>query len=399
MSQQYKTEASHNVDSGKTLGLLGFLMMIGVGTLQMQPVLGGALVDHWGLNLQQMGMLFGAELIAMAIGCGTSALVVNHWDRRRLCQGGLLLLAGGSALSALHGTYWLLCASRALAGFGGGVAQTVVYATSAQRRNKDRTYAATNIMLLLWGAVSIGAAPLLISAAGVGAVFLSFPLMALPALAMTRLIPRQPGEARSAQPMVAPPLNLRTTLLLLLFGLLFAGHGVLWVYQERIGVSIGLSGPVIGAILGLSTLAGAAGAAIAGMLGKRLGHMSAQVIGFTGSIAASLAIVHGQTQLVYAASAALIMAVWFFGLTYLFALSAEFDLTGRLTSLANAAVFVGQGVGPVMAAMIVSGNNFRMVGWLAASIYAISLIIALYVTADITLSTPRSPSNFERELT
>jgi len=199
--------------------------------------------------------------------------------------------------------------------------------------------------------------------------------------------------------MVAPPLNLRTTLLLLLFGLLFAGHGVLWVYQERIGVSIGLPGPVIGAILGLSTLAGAAGAAIAGMLGRRLGHMSAQVIGFAGSIAASLTIVHGQTQLVYATSAALIMAVWFFGLTYLFALSAEFDPTGRLTSLANAAVFVGQGVGPVMAAMIVSGNNFRMVGWLAASIYAISLIIALYVTADMALSARRPPSNFERELT
>jgi len=389
MSLQYKKEDSHNVDSGKTLGLLGFLMMIGVGTLQMQPVLGGALVDHWGLSLQKMGMLFGAELIAMAIGCGSSALVVNHWDRRRLCQGGLLLLAGGSALSALHGAYWLLCASRAVAGFGGGVAQTVVYATSAQRRNKDRTYAATNIMLLLWGAVSIGAAPLLISAAGVGAVFLSFPLMVLPALAMTRLIPRRPGVARSAQPMVAPPLNLRTTLLLVLFGLLFAGHGVLWVYQERIGVSIGLPGPVIGAILGLSTLAGAAGAAVAGMLGKRLGHMSAQVIGFAGSIVASLAIVHGQTQLVYAAAAALVMAVWFFGLTYLFALSAEFDPTGRLTSLANAAVFVGQGLGPVMSALIVSGNNFRVVGWLAASIYAICLVIALYVTANTAPASPR----------
>jgi MFS family permease len=390
MSQQDKTEASHNVDSGKTLGLLGFLMMIGVGTLQMQPVLGGALVDHWGLNLQQMGMLFGAELIAMAIGCGSSALVVNHWDRRRLCQGGLLLLAGGSALSALHGTYWLLCASRALAGFGGGVAQTVVYATSAQRSNKDRTYAATNIILLLWGAVSIGAAPLLISAAGVGAVFLSFPVMVLPALAMTGLIPRQARlAARSAEPLVAPPLTLRTSLLLVLFGLLFAGHGVLWVYQERIGVSIGLSGPVIGAILGLSTLAGAAGAAVAGVLGKRLGHLSAQVIGFAGSIVASLAIVHGQTQLVYAASAALVMAVWFFGLTYLFALSAELDPTGRLTSLANAAVFVGQGLGPVMAALIVSGNNFRVVGWLAASIYAICLVIALYVTANTAPATPR----------
>lgn len=374
-------DANQEVNSRKTLGVLGYLIIIGIGTLQMQPVLGGALVDRWGLTLQQMGMLFGIELITMAIGCGLSAMAVNRCDRRIMCQAGLVLLAAGSALSAMNPAYVVLCISRGISGFGGGVVQTIVYATTAHRANKDQTYATTNIMLLLWGAMTIGTAPQLIGALGVQAVFLSFPAMALLALPMTAYIPRRAVTSSTGhQAATSPALNARSALLLVLFCLLFAGHGILWVYQERIGVSIGVPGPVIGAILGVSTLAGAAGAAAAGVIGRRLGHTAAQVIGFAGSIMASLGIVYGQTQIAYAGAAAVVMAVWFFGLTYLLALTAELDLTGRLTGLANAAVFVGQGLGPVAAASMVGDGNFRMVGWLSATIYMVCLVIAVYVT-------------------
>lgn len=377
-------DANKAVDSKKTLSVLGFLMMIGVGTLQMQPVLGGALVDRWGLTLQQMGLLFGVELITMAIGCGAAAMVVNRFDRRLMCQAGLVLLAAGSALSALNPEYGVLCVSRGLAGFGGGVAQTIVYATTVHRTNKDKTYAIINILLLLWGAVTIAVAPLLMKALGVGAVFLSFPVMVLLALPLSVVIPRHAVSSGLGSPVgKAPPLTSKSFCLLALFCLLFAGHGVLWVYQERIGVSIGLPPQAIGAILGLSILAGAVGAGAAGVIGKRIGHTTAQFIGFAGAIIASLAIVYGQTQLAYGGAAAMVMAVWFFGLTYLFALTAELDATGRLSGLANAAIFIGQGLGPVAAATMVGEGNFRMVGWLSASIYAVCLVLAIYVTAGV----------------
>src|SRR5450830_52161 len=105
-------DAIKYIDSKKTLFLLGWMMLTGIGTLQMQPVLGGALVDHWGLSLQQMGLLFGIELIAMAAGCLSAALAANQHDRRRICQAGLLILALGSCMSALQPVYGLLCLSR-----------------------------------------------------------------------------------------------------------------------------------------------------------------------------------------------------------------------------------------------------------------------------------------------
>jgi predicted MFS family arabinose efflux permease len=170
--------------------------------------------------------------------------------------------------------------------------------------------------------------------------------------------------------------------LLVLFAMLFGGHGVLWVYQERIGHALGMSGPAIGIILGGGVLAGALGAALAGLINKRISHMSAQVIAFGGSIAASLVVVYGQTGVAFTAAALVLMGVWFFGLTYLLALTAELDRTGRLTGLANASVFVGQALGPVAAAAVVGDGNFRAVGWLSAGIYLICIVLAVSVTAS-----------------
>jgi len=371
-------DAIKYIDSKKTLFLLGWMMLTGIGTLQMQPVLGGALVDHWGLSLQQMGLLFGIELIAMAAGCLSAALAANQHDRRRICQAGLLILALGSCMSALQPVYGLLCLSRFISGFGGGVMQGIVYATSVLRTNKDRTYAFTNTILLLWGAVTIALVPQILPVVGIAGVFLTFPGMVLLTLPLTRLIPRTAPSAPT-QASVGSGISLKPILLLTLFGLLFGGHGVLWVYQERIGNMIGLDGASIGAILGLSVLSGAVGATMAGLIGRRISVLVSQLLGFSGAIVASLIIVYGQSTIAYASAACIVMAVWFFGLTYLLSYVAECDPSGRLSGLANSAILIGQGLGPMAAALIVGNGNFHAVGWLSSLIYLICIAIALYV--------------------
>ena len=378
-------QALQVIDTKKTMAILGWLMLTGLGTLQMQPVLGGALVDHWEISLQHMGIVFGIELIAMAFGSCVAAMMARHWNRRIVCQSGLILVAVGGLLSTIHSgdqlaAFEVLCLSRGIAGFGGGLVQGVVYATSALRKNKDKTYATINVILLLWGAVTIAVVPLLLPSIGLVGVFLGFPCMALLGLPMTRFIPV--GMSDLAMHNVKPlKLTLKPLQLLMLFALLFGGHGVLWVYQERMGNAIGLPGSVTGAILGLSVLMGAVGAASAGFIGKRLNYMTTQLIGLGGSIIASLIVVYGQSSLAYAIAACAVMTLWFFGLTYLLALSAEWDVSGRLSGLANAAILIGQGLGPMAAAAIVGQGDFKAVGWLSCAIYSVCIVLALSVTS------------------
>ncbi|SOE06167.1 Predicted arabinose efflux permease, MFS family [Variovorax sp. YR752] len=362
---------------------LAICMVTAMGTIQMQPVLGGALVDRMGISLQQMGMLFGIELVSMALACTVAAFGTHRQNRQQLARAALVVLLIASTWSTLAESFAMLCIARLLAGASGGVAQAVVYASAALRTHKDKTFAVLNICILLWGATCLGILPPVISAFGIPAVFAGFIMLCLLSLGLCGRIPAQAPASEQGDPGRAAVKALRTnsTLLLVLVVLLFAGHGALWVYQERIGKAMGIAPDRIGMILGLSVLSGAAGAALAGIVGRRISHCTAQLIAFTGSILATLLMVYGSGLAVYALTACVIMLVWFFGLTSLLTLTAEMDPTGRLPGLANAAIFMGQALGPVVGAVAVGVGSFRSVGWAAAAIYAIALTLSVLVTS------------------
>ncbi len=167
-----------------------------------------------------------------------------------------------------------------------------------------------------------------------------------------------------------PPFGLTSILLIVLFALLFFGHSALWVYQERIGKSIGLEPQQIGGILGGSILAGALGAGLAGLIGRRLGLLLPQLLSFGTALLATLIIVYGDSAVAFATTACLIHVAWFFSLPYLLSMAAELDPSGRLAGLGNAAIFVGQGLGPFGAALVVGEDTSGLSdGWPPLPIY------------------------------
>lgn len=385
--------ALDSIDSKKSLGAICLMMVISLGTLQIQPILGGALIDQLGLPLNAIGAIFAAELIAMAIACGVCALFMARVDRRRFALVALLILAVGNLASTqLHSQAWLMV-FRIICGASGGAVMAVVYATAALRRSKDATFAVINIGNLLWGMLLVTSMPMLLQAFGVQGAFSLLAITSLFAALGCWKIPRHYPDAHRIAQGAAQPFGLTAVLLILLFALLFFGHSALWVYQERIGKSIGLEPQQIGAILGGSILAGALGAGLSGLLGRRLGLLFPQLLSFGTALLATLVMVYGDSTVAFAATACLIHMVWFFSLPYLLSMAAELDPSGRLAGLGNAAIFVGQGLGPFGAALVVGEGHFRAVGWLAASAYGVALIISCLVVARFRRGLkPRAPA-------
>ncbi|AHL33371.1 MFS transporter [Pseudomonas brassicacearum] len=367
------------IDSKKSLGAICLMMVISLGTLQIQPILGGALIDQLGLPLNAIGAIFAAELMAMAIACGVCALFMVNVDRRRFALVALLILAVGNLVSTqLHSQAGLVI-SRMVCGASGGAVMAVVYATAALRTSKDATFAVINIGNLLWGMLLVTSMPLILQAFGVNGAFSLLAITSvLAALGCWRVPKRYPEAHRNAAGSI-PPFGLTALLLILLFALLFFGHSALWVYQERIGKSIGLEPQQIGGILGGSILAGALGAGLAGLIGRRLGLLFPQLLSFGTALLATLIMVYGTSPIAFVTTACLIHMVWFFSLPYLLSMAAEMDPSGRLAGLGNAAIFIGQGLGPFGAALVVGEGHFRAVGWLAASAYLLALIISCLV--------------------
>ncbi|AMZ69766.1 MULTISPECIES: MFS transporter [Pseudomonas] len=373
--------ALDSIDSKKSLGAICLMMVISLGTLQIQPILGGALIDQLGLPLNAIGALFAAELMAMAIACGVCALFMASVDRRRFALVALLILAlGNLASTQLHSQAGLVI-SRMICGASGGAVMAVVYATAALRTSKDATFAIINIGNLLWGMLLVTSMPLVLQAFGVNGAFSLLAITSvLAALGCWRVPKRYPDAHRAANGSIQP-FGLTAMLLILLFALLFFGHSALWVYQERIGRSIGLEPQQIGGILGGSILAGALGAGLAGLIGRRLGLLFPQLLSFGTALLATLIMVYGTSPVAFITTACLIHMVWFFSLPYLLSMAAELDPSGRLAGLGNAAIFIGQGLGPFGAALVVGEGHLRAVGWLAASAYLLALVISCLVVA------------------
>ncbi|CRM46175.1 MULTISPECIES: MFS transporter [unclassified Pseudomonas] len=373
--------ALDSIDSKKSLGAICLMMVISLGTLQIQPILGGALIDQLGLPLNAIGAIFAAELMAMAIACGVCALFMASVDRRRFALVALLILALGNLVSTqLHSQAGLVI-SRMICGASGGAVMAVVYATAALRTSKDATFAVINIGNLLWGMLLVTSMPLVLQTFGVNGAFSLLAITSVLAALGCRRVPKRYPDAHRAANGSIQPFGLTAMLLILLFALLFFGHSALWVYQERIGKSIGLEPQQIGGILGGSILAGALGAGLAGLIGRRLGLLFPQLLSFGTALLATLIMVYGTSPVAFITTACLIHMVWFFSLPYLLSMAAELDPSGRLAGLGNAAIFVGQGLGPFGAALVVGEGHFRAVGWLAASAYLLALIISCLVVA------------------
>ncbi|KAF1018820.1 MAG: hypothetical protein GAK30_03481 [Paracidovorax wautersii] len=194
------TTSLQSVDSGRTLLALCAMMVVSLGTLQVQPILGGAFVDQLGFSLQAIGSVFATELSAMALACGLSALAMPRINRRRFAGAALAVLVLGNLASLQAGSPATLLAARLACGLGSGAVMAVVYATAALRSSKDATFAAINAGNLLWGMLLVSSAPWLLKAGGIGSIFVLLGICSAMAWLGCARIPDRAASAQGAAP-------------------------------------------------------------------------------------------------------------------------------------------------------------------------------------------------------
>ncbi|WP_397459790.1 MFS transporter [Pseudomonas asplenii] len=371
--------ALDSINSRKSLGVLCLMMVISLGTLQIQPVLTGALLDQAGMPLNNVGWIFAAELISMATACGVSALLINRVNRRRFVLIALLMLTYGNLVSTqLHSENWLLT-FRAICGASGGIVIAVVCATAALRSLKDETFAMINISSLLWNMLLVTCIPLLLLVLDVQSAFYLLATTSLfAAMGCNRIPEYNPNTEQNARCSVRM-FELTSMLLVVLFVLQFFGHSNLWVYQVQIGRSLNLECQQIGYVLCGGILSGALGACLPGCIARSFGLLFWHLLSFGTALLATVFLIYGNSLVAFVTTACLIHMVWFFSLSYLLSMAAKLDLSGRLPGLCIAAMFVGQALGPFGAAMLVSRGHFCAVVWLAGSAYVVALIISCVV--------------------
>ena len=358
----------------------------------LMPMQVGALVKSLALDEAEVGLIATVELLSLAITLFALAPKIAFFNKRKLATRGALLLVAG------HGKkIWRICLKtgklllpcRAAVGLGAGMAIAAGNAVVANELNSQKLFA------IVFTIGQFQAACLLLVFPFMGADTshaVVYGCLALWTIVMLVLVVKLPAQANAVSPQDAPEdkADFRVFLLPSVLAMIFIGasDASLWTFQERIADNLGLDAETIGLILSGAVISGMLGAALAAVLGNRLGRMFPIIAGLLWMAICYIIITHTELPALYIASELSYLFAYGFVIPYLFGLNGDLDSKGGAMVAANGCNLIGISLGPVGAGYIIVQSGYSMVG-ITISAFAL-LAMAMYMVALRKAKTGRS---------
>ncbi|MFZ1100460.1 MAG: MFS transporter [Steroidobacteraceae bacterium] len=390
------TDQPRYVDSSAFLIALTLLCVTAMSSTTISPIMLGQYVDSAGLTERLAGLVAASEASGYVLAQALLAAVAHRWSRRGLALSSMVFTLAGNIATLWVAGFLPLAGARLVTGFGAGVALATMGASIAARKEPQRGYSVVTLFALLYAVLLLAVS---------GAVAQRFGLRGLIAIVLvlngvgliaclwipSRIdappsLPDAPGAAPAPHTRPRDIMRLCATLLLL-----YIAHNALWSYQERMGVALGLARSAVGVILAISVGGGIVGAAVAAFAGMRKGLAAPQLLSMAALIVSAVLVANVRSAAIFAISATLIKAAWFFGLPYLQAALARLDTTGRAVVAGGSLQTLGTMLGTAAAAYVVPyGRGY--VGVFAAVIYLICIPLCLSALRRIDrAAVPRMP--------
>ena len=137
--------ASIVFDDWRTIAFAVFLALVGYTVMVTVPVLSTALVQTLSFTEEQVGRVWGNDMLGFSIGAIVAAFSVARVNRRHLVMGGIVLSIGANALCMFIVDYESMMWLRFAAGIGSGIFTGTAVTTLGGTTNPVRAF---NILLL-----------------------------------------------------------------------------------------------------------------------------------------------------------------------------------------------------------------------------------------------------------
>ena len=360
------------------------MAMVANGCMAVQPIVVGALVDLLGFTEPQAGFVAAVQMAGVGIGFLLLVVLGHRIGHTRLAIAGLATIVVSNAAACLIHTYEYMLLAQFIAGLGSAMMFTVYLKIGAVQDRPEHLFAIVNAVSIAYSGLFLPTAPHLLTAWQLPGIFLTLAGIAILASLLVPWLPTvtAPPAASALRGVthgsVASLLRARVILVLVMMLLLYTGHGAVWAYQERIGVSLGMGAHDVGKWLGVSMLVwGVIGSLLARWLGMKIGRIWPQTLSLGLSVIAALILVFGTTPALFIFACGLIALSWFYGLPYQMGLMSEYDRQGRLNLIGSTMTMGGAALGPALAAMLVGSSGYWAIGVLAGICYLLGLAFVL----------------------
>ncbi|WP_020654722.1 MFS transporter [Massilia niastensis] len=351
-------------DSGRGRAILMLCHFVGMVDLVALPVWVGALVKHYGFDLEHAVMIVTAFLAGAVAASLVAAPLFNRLPRTACVVAGY-----GVAALAFFGAsqatgFGVLVPLHLLAGAAAGMALSVTHGTIGRSANPHKLFAIVGTALGVSAVLFYATVPPAIALHGGSILFKVFAgLMALAAVAALGF-PRVASRAEQAGG--SGPLPRAAWWAIFGVSSMALNQALTYSMLDRVGIMRGFSQEQVNGLLVVCGLVNLLPAAIAGLLQNRLNPVRVALVAAPLQAALAVTITQSASFTQYALAASVYSAVLIFMHTFLFGLIARLDPSGRALASTPAMMMTGSAIGPALAGAVAMRAGFDGLAVLAA---------------------------------
>lgn len=370
--------SSSQIGSAMLLGSVALLM------LGLQPILLGELVARGVITMEGVGLIAMGEIVTLGLGVAASDALLPLARYRTIAVVAALAAALLDGATSLASGDAQIAALRAAAGLAEGVLMWVTTSVIVRAYLPDRLVALFMVTQTLTQAgIAALLAAWIVPAAGWRGGFHFLGLLTFLAAFLALGLPTglRPLVAPSASKLQWSP---ATVLPLAVAFLQMAALGALWAYLEPIGLARGLDAQASQAVVSQVLFMQVAGGCAAIALVRRFGTSITLTTGgaVIAAIAVGIHILPAGEIAGFALLSALFGFAWLFLMPFHVALAFRADPKGRVAVLVPAAQLLGSAFGPLVASLVVTGDD-------TAAVPVVSVCFALGMVALLLFARKR----------
>jgi len=355
---------------------LAFLTTAGIFYINIMPALVSGLKEGLNFTNQQAGFVSSANLYGAAAGALLAVFIVKHIDWKKWAYFLLIAILCVDLASIFISLPNIMIPVRGLHGLVGGLLVGIGFAVISRTKDADKTFG--YLLLIQWGLGGLGIMylPAMVPEFGTSALFIALMSFTFVALLMLPFLQHYPVAA--VDPLAALPAKVRRLPLFLNLTAIFlfqAANMGLFAYVIGLGQVEGLTMDFMSPALASASWVALLGSTLVIMIGTKYGRTYPLLAAILITSFCSWMLIYSEIPMVYMMANFVIGITWAFVLPYMFGICSELDKAGQLAALGGFASKMGLASGPMVAALMLTDDNYQAVIYVAA----IALIVAAAV--------------------
>jgi len=366
-------------DDWRTIAFAVFMALVGYSVMVTVPVLSTALVHSLSFTEEQVGRVWGNDMLGFSVGAIVAALSVARVNRRQLVMAGIVLTIGANALCMSTVDYGLMMWLRFAAGIGSGIFTGTAVATLGGTTNPVRAF---NILLLGFSFSAAGELHLFPQLSLNGIYWFLIGTAAVCGLFLRRLPSRPLNEEQKQiqHDLEDHSEDWRVPVILPIFCLTavcftYINIGGYFTYIELAALDAGLSPEYVTPVLTWASFWALIGCLLA-LLCARFGLFRPLFVALISMAVLVGMLSTGINTINFTISMFAFLALWTFVDVYQSSMMGYMDRTGSLVALLPSVQGFGQFVGPNIAASIIgAGLGYGTMFLVSGSMALVAMVI------------------------